>query len=154
MQPIPKWLKNGAGFGAAILALLLAQTVVRTIATGYRQANAFNPTRDRVALPQGPKVEMDKKLPVRVDDITTLIAFDVGASRVRYQYLMDKPAAEIDVPRFQSEMQRTLIEGFCNQPQMEMFRRLNVQMEYSYGASDGAEIANITFTRAVCPTPQ
>jgi hypothetical protein len=151
---IPRWLQITAGFvGMAIVSVAVKNLFGQGPsyrAPGDRDNRPFIASRDTQPALRLLKAELDKKIPMKVDDISTLVGFDVGVRQVHYRFRIAHPYSDDLADRFQNAMPPILRQAYCKRKELEVYRRLNVKAQYSYKTQDNQSLADITVQRSDC----
>lgn len=151
---IPRWLQ----ISACLVGMAIVSVAVKNLfgvgasyqAPRDRDNRAFIASRDTQSALRLLKAEMDEKIPMKVDDISTLIGFDVGVRQVHYRFRIAHPYSDDLANRFKNAMPPILRQAYCNRKELEIYRRLNVKAEYSYKTQDNQSLADITVERSDC----
>lgn len=89
------------------------------------------------------------RLPMRVDEVTTLVNVSARDGALIYDYRVAAPAAAVDAAAFSRDLGRGLQAQNCGDDAARELLELGGSFEYSYRGNGGEEIATIPIT--ACP---
>ena len=110
----------------------------------------FSPKETRAEkMLEGISAEMNKSLPLQIDDITRLVGSEVEAPRtLRYRYEVAVVRDSIDVQAFHDALFEQVRQTVRGSVEMEPLKERKVVFSYHYNDADGVHITSFDVTPA------
>ena len=97
--------------------------------------------------------EMNKSLPMVIDEYTTLLTTYGGKGKVLYRYALNTEIFSdynISKDRWIEAQNKSIKNTFCTSPDMSFYRRYNVTVSWNYVDLEGRFITKIELNQKDC----
>ena len=97
--------------------------------------------------------EMNKSLPMVIDEYTTLLTTYGGKGKVLYRYALNTEIFSdynISKDRWIEAQNKSIKNTFCTSPDMSFYRRYNVTVSWNYVDLEGSFITKIELNQKDC----
>lgn len=143
------------GYIGIFLALLLFWALAGGIGKYVGKSAVDNYERGKeetmmIAIQEAAAKNLQKQLPMQIDEMTTLQNATSAGVTVVYHYRVKLRKSEIDHLEFINSMRSKLKTNVCAQEDMAYTMKYGGRYKYSYFGSDGIEIGHIEIDKTYC----
>ncbi|WP_085899554.1 hypothetical protein [Kiloniella majae] len=117
---------------------------------GYFAMNAMFETGKAEKAQKAMAAEMNKNLPLQVDELTTLEAVTNEGSALVYNYKVNVNKDDTDLDVFNSEIKKTLKATMCDKEPFTTLYKGGASYVYIYADAVGEELTEITIDADTC----
>ncbi|WP_085905600.1 type II secretion system pilot lipoprotein GspS-beta [Kiloniella majae] len=119
-------------------------------AIGYFGINALFSAGKIEKAQQEAAAQINKNLPMQVDELTTLEAVSSEGAALVYNYKVDVKKDETDLDVFTSEVKKNLMATMCGKEPFSKLYSAGASYIYLYSDTSGDELTEITIDADTC----
>ena len=135
--PLPEKKANAKKFSWATVIAFVVTFGVAYFATQYFLSPSIHSQLEKVA------EEMNKTLPVKVDEYMTLEHVGANGKTIQYDYkLTENVKSEVNLDTVKKYVFSSVLENVKNNPEMEALRKNNVTFKYTYKDKNGVFVCD------------
>jgi len=94
--------------------------------------------------------ELEAKLPMQLDELTTLVAVEYSADNFTYKYQLGLSSDELNQQKAINKLAGSVLKTVCAKEGMVETMKMGGHFTYSYSASDGAHYSSFDVTLNDC----